>query len=381
MKIVRPGALLIFALAVVPLSRLVCQAAPTPLQLVEDRRIRGSAEGFGIIQWIAVGPTGRLAIWEPQESRAVIYSAAGKRLGTVGGPGEGPGEFRPAGLGGWIADTLWIADRALRRTTLYAGGLKYLRSEPFPAELRTPDPQAYLGALVPRARYPDGSVLLSANLANGARLPGQTASRGSRSAFVRSTITGTMRSVVAWRDLRLECWQGEVHVPFCADETYGLAPDGALLGFASLVKPDAQGPRFRVTLIGAAGDTVWRREYPYAPMVIPGAEVDSARGALARAITMVPPPLRVLAERIQVPGTYPPLRLMLVGSDGSIWLKRDDGRTWLVLDPKGNPRGTVAVPISLELRQVSQSGAWGVVLDADGVPDVVHVRLQAGSSR
>ncbi len=48
-----------------------------------------------------------------------VFSPAGDRLGTIGGPGERPREFRTLGWFGVTGDTVWFLDSRLRRITLF----------------------------------------------------------------------------------------------------------------------------------------------------------------------------------------------------------------------------------------------------------------------
>lgn len=55
----------------------------------------------------------------------------GTWLGTIGREGDGPGEFRRPTAMGWLADTLWVADRGLGRLSLFDRSGGFLRSVRF----------------------------------------------------------------------------------------------------------------------------------------------------------------------------------------------------------------------------------------------------------
>ncbi|MDZ7779495.1 MAG: 6-bladed beta-propeller [Gemmatimonadota bacterium] len=62
----------------------------------------------------------RVAVLDSQEERVFLFSEAGEPEDTVGGPGQGPGEFRAA-VSMTVADgNIHVFDRSLRRITQFA---------------------------------------------------------------------------------------------------------------------------------------------------------------------------------------------------------------------------------------------------------------------
>jgi len=56
--------------------------------------------GFSRVGPVAVSESGRLYVLELQAREVRVFGRDGRRLGTIGGPGEGPGELvRPVSLG------------------------------------------------------------------------------------------------------------------------------------------------------------------------------------------------------------------------------------------------------------------------------------------
>lgn len=56
------------------------------------------------------------------------FDLAGTWLNTIGGEGDGPGEFRRPFAMGWVSDTLWVADRGLARLSFFDSSARFLRS-------------------------------------------------------------------------------------------------------------------------------------------------------------------------------------------------------------------------------------------------------------
>lgn len=73
-----------------------------PFSLVEELRIGGEEEGpelLGSIWALGVDDEGRIHVLDSQASEVRVFGADGTWLRTLGGPGEGPGEFNnPAGI-------------------------------------------------------------------------------------------------------------------------------------------------------------------------------------------------------------------------------------------------------------------------------------------
>ena len=107
------------------------------LQAEPEMRIDGYAADLVPISWLGVGPTGTIAILQTQDHVVRFFDSAGSPVGSVGGDGEGPGEFRTLQRGGWKADTLWVSDFALHRVTLISPEVAFLRTLLVPSEVRS----------------------------------------------------------------------------------------------------------------------------------------------------------------------------------------------------------------------------------------------------
>ncbi len=92
----------------------------------------------------------------PMENQVRVHSASGQFVGTIGRPGEGPGEFKSVGVMGWVGDTLWVLDFGLYRYSYFSPDGEFLRSVTVPVDLgSTPDerPPRPIGMLT------DGTIL------------------------------------------------------------------------------------------------------------------------------------------------------------------------------------------------------------------------------
>lgn len=83
------------------------------LDLVPDLRVGSiddEAMALTFFDGLEVGRDGRIYTLHPQESLIRIHEANGEPVGTIGGPGDGPGEFRSPRAMGWRGDSLWVLD-------------------------------------------------------------------------------------------------------------------------------------------------------------------------------------------------------------------------------------------------------------------------------
>lgn len=86
------------------------ESAPA-LQLEAVVTVPGEVASFGRVEAIVADTAGRMYLADTQAQEIHVFEADGARAGTLGGPGEGPGEF--AGLSGslaWIGGDLLTLD-------------------------------------------------------------------------------------------------------------------------------------------------------------------------------------------------------------------------------------------------------------------------------
>ncbi|MFW5905207.1 MAG: 6-bladed beta-propeller, partial [bacterium] len=104
---------------------------------MDEEYDQGRVVGFEVLD------DGRMVIADGVSNQIRIYSPSGQRLATLGGRGEGPGEF--VGLSGLLvrADSLIVLDEAVQRLTVL-----HLEGEVLRTARIAGAPRA-LGALIP----------------------------------------------------------------------------------------------------------------------------------------------------------------------------------------------------------------------------------------
>ena len=81
---------------------------------------------------VTVDRSGTVYVLDPEAEGIHVFDAAGPYRGLIGRAGSGPGEFRNTGWSGWLGDTLWVTDPALRRVTFFRTDGTVVRIDPAP---------------------------------------------------------------------------------------------------------------------------------------------------------------------------------------------------------------------------------------------------------
>jgi hypothetical protein len=363
------------------------QTAPPHWTLVEELRIDGNAADLVPIQWMDVAANGTIAVSQPQDKAVKFFSPTGQLLSKFGRAGEGPGEFQDLNRLGWLGDTAWVLDARLQRLTYISPQRTFLRSVPVQQARPAPTDAARLPVmsfLHPDAVYSGGYILTSAQTT----VDQQATPSGVTNAFLRLSADGVIQRVVAQIprsggtvDIRTP-GGGMVGggVPFFASDLRDPASDGSRIAFVSTTLTGRDANTFRVTVIGAMGDTIFSRAYPFTPVPIPSALFDSA--VSARIVRAQVPELKSYYRSVDKPSAYPPVLSVMVGRDGTIWLRLRaiaDGRPWLVLDEKGNPIGSLMLSAKQTgIAVADRHNVWTTDSDADGVQSIVRYQVSGG---
>ena len=101
-----------------------------------------------------------------------------------------------------------------------------------------------------------------------------------------------------------------------------------------------------------------------------------------------PVPVEVAERRrsrvpeITYPASLPPVRRVVLGRDGTVWLELQDNAAshrWIVLDGGEEQLGAVELPSNVTLRTADRSRLWTLERDADDLESIVVYRLELGS--
>ena len=374
-------------------------ACPTPWQLEEVLRI-GSLESANLVSSVmdlAIGPDSALYVAQAMVPAVTVFSLDGRVLRRIGRAGRGPGDFELLARGvGWIGDTLWIAD--LNRIQLFTTNervpeqvIQFSKGVPEEGSRLGPGRMLADGTLIGTRRITDGRALSS----RGAN-PGLALRRLSRSGEVLDTIA-TMEwpgnAIEHERDARLFPGRHPLRdLPPLGLHEYltALKPDGSAVVRIGKVHEDATPPTFDLLVISIRGDTLLHRSVEYEPREVTSAmerrlaeEYAGFRAGDHRPSSPTFERTRRAALRVfWVPEYHPPVRQVVAGTDGTIWLLRemreDRVDIWEIYDSDGTLEGTVEIGHGrsslapwdprLAVALASRDEVWGATYDDYGVP-------------
>jgi hypothetical protein len=175
--------------------------------------------------------------------------------------------------------------------------------------------------------------------------------------------------------------------PFGDHPLYQISPDG---NHVTIVRREHQMAAwmtvYRVTRVGIEGDTLFHTERR-ASMVRVTDETFQATAAelaaLPGAVEAFPGPAKgrqaLIRALLNRPPFHPPISDLLVGFDGTTWLRWPDTREgrvrWEVLDARGEPLWTFEADRRLELVAADGDEVWGLLPDEEGGAHLVRFTL------
>jgi hypothetical protein len=389
---------LVFLLIVATVQAATAFGQAAQLRLVRDTRFGandGSAAELTGFPRPQLGPNGSVYVHGACDIRH--FDATGAFVGKIGRCGDGPGEFRNIAALGFLGDTMWVSDRTHRRVTLFPPGRK--------------DPQSFSASYSPRNNAlstapPTAMLRGGAAIAQGVLAFGAVASSGDQaiiSPVVRLDRAGVVVDTIALLlgrsagDIVLTYggkWLASMRQPFSMRGYWAARPngEGMVIVEARATSTHPATLWLDTRIFDAKGNLVATRRPPYTPVVIGAGVRDSVtRAAVSSALPKTPPAdmaadlLEQVRRQMVVPSHEPPITHLLMGNDGSIWIRREDrrpaGAEWLVLDAKGEKVGSVVVPHGLRVGYADLTQVLAVEADADDISWVIRFRVTAPTRR
>jgi hypothetical protein len=343
---------------------------------------------------VAVFEDGRMAIAQRQTFDVRFFSADGEPIGSIGREGQGPGEFTNVWRLGWIADTLYAYDFSQRRFTLIDPQLNYVRYIYVPNGAR---PSAEMAGTFPEfqvvyggALYADGSVY--GELA-GARTPGLGNHEVGKPTYGRIAEDGTILSYFQFATgPDIEPIQIEVQIPNGGGTAMGLVmptmmtmPDRPILRLAdngtrmAHLQVSMEGPNagtYEIFMEDVFDGPLYTRRYPFDAVPITPQMQDSL---LAERLEEMDEAIaNVYREHAIFPPMMPPVVGLVHGADDRLWIRMADtpaGRPYRILDPMGEPEGTLVLPLRSRIAVADATHVWVIEEDEFEVESVVRYRL------
>lgn len=409
MRLLMPA---IALLLIAPAALTAQDACPTPWRLDEVLRI-GSPESADLIRSVydlAIGPDSALYVGQVMVPAVTVFSLDGRVLRQIGRAGQGPGDIQLAAFGvGWIGDTLWIADQ--HRIQLFT------TNERVPEEVvdfALPMPQEGT-RLTPGRMLADGSVLAGRRSITDwqawVTAPSLALRRISHAGEILDTIASVEWSsnAVEYERVQGRTWLAPhplKDLPPVGLNEYltALRPDGSTVVQIGRVQEDGTPPTFDILAISISGDTLLQRTVEYEPREVSSAIENLLADGFAAAIvgdhispSLRPPMSETMRDRQRravrsafwVPEYHPPIRQVVAGTDGTIWLLRelreDRVDLWEIYGSDGTLEGTLeidqgrtsAVPWfpRLGIAIATRDEIWGTTFDELEVPYIHRYRI------
>ncbi len=383
------------------------------LRLVEELRIGSATDpnaGFSRIGNIAVDQDGQVYVFEVQDVRIRVYSSSGRLVRTIGRRGSGPGEFEQGAKIGVTGDTVWAyeslggtgtislfkrQDGTLIATTVIEG-------------VQVPGRGRSNLLLQPSEMRSDGNFVsggYATAMMRNAPATGIGPADTLRVPRILFSARGAVVDTLAWRReppakvlppvqyvTSVANNQRAVPRPFPDAEISAYFVDGRFA--VQRPTPQSAAPAtFRVIREGVRGDSIYNRTYRYRPAGYSSEVLDDIAASSLRStgIAIVAGAVqqqvadttastrRAIRQAMSFPDFQPPVQNTFVGVDASIWLRREEAKSptqrWDLLDPQGNPRGRVNLPVRLRPAWSNGDVLWGVLPDNDDVPWLVKFRI------
>ena len=331
------------------LRRSFAEVDPEPLLSLGGPDASGPTQFFQV-QHVHVDPEGRLWVADGRSSEIRIFQADGSHWKTIGGRGEGPGEFvRIRMLGAFRGDSVAVWDNGNGRLTVFSPEGELVRTQRSPAG---DDP-------LPRASgvFDDGSLLaqvprlLAAASLEAGQILGDTAR------LVRVDVQAGTQLKIGIAPGPLWLWTGrsQIPIPFTANASFAVLDESVHL---------VAGPAFRVRVFEGG-----RLTEMYGVARGPNA-VSEADLAGYRVMTeeYIPEARRndywsALNHRAR-PTILPAYYRVLVAADGNLWAQvysSDFSGPWDVFDRDRTLRGQVETPqrfMPMTILGESWAGVW-----------------------
>jgi hypothetical protein len=342
---------------------------------------------FSDIVGIVVTNGGTVYVAQRMMGEVAVFDESGSRAGTIGGKGEGPGEFQLIWAMGIVSDTVWVSDGGNRRVTFIAADRSIIGDVPF-----NPAPSLEEGRffrpMAPSAVFADGSFASIASTFSGEVARGHV----THMPVLRYSQHTELLDTIGWRECRHEniallSEDSETFIsnPFSDHTLIVPLTDGS--GLLFLERSWASGPdvgSFRLVTVHETGDTVSDWSIAYNPVQLDrGLAWELLRKERPGALEFLE--VRTsggVEESIsdQLPPFLPPVTDLVATDDGGAWVRREtevgDSVWWHRISAQGRLTGRVRAHRSLEVFVERGDTLWGSELGVGDIPYLVRYRLE-----
>lgn len=321
---------------------------------------------FGVISDLAVTSKGRMVIADREAKNVKVLAADGSLVDTLGGPGQGPGEFEALrSVQVARGDSLYTYDFRRSRLTVFAPDPPYSvarmvtvsRDLGFVTELIVLDDQ-FVGSSGSSPDLSKGGVTTPPpriwRLVSDDGVPGDT---------LLQTRGQDLAVATAGRAFRAR------PVPFARTTQVKRGPDGRLYtGWSDSLRIQAH---------AADGTSETIVDVPTSPVPVTEAERDSILNDVGSDLRSI------MASAI--PETKPAFTDFVVADDGRLWVKRptvghqEESQRWWRLAPDSRTIHEGWFPADVDIEVVMNGKVYGTTITENGGPAVVRYDIQVSS--
>jgi len=371
------------------------QAKATQLRAVQDLRVDQTTPTPNRSAVITVGPSGEIIVASGQLSGAIRgFDSTGKPLSwSVPFGNNRDLEIRWVWRMGWTGNSLWVADPGFKQIALIDRAGKVTKSLEYPSWVRPAwaDRRRFpvFAGLDPLALYADGSWLVRPS--NPRSLVSTPEYDNSYSYLARMSEGGSIEKLIVRvprggppPDPRMRSTSQAIFPASGPLPVWDASTDGSRVVVVSTALTGADSATYRVTAIGARGDTVFSKPFPFVPVPMSKQSIDSVRTRYNRSIGDRASDVAREEAVKRLPWAYPPVEGVLAGRDQTVWIELRSTapeHMWLVLDTKGETIGTVRLPKEFVARVAERGRVWGFDRDADRVTALVRYRIEMVPTR
>lgn len=346
LRIVRV-ALTVFFITVLPSSTLVGQPRAVETEIVFTEILRVGEETdenaylFGDIWGLAVDSKDRILVADRQPPSVAVFSVDGEWLSSVGGVGEGPGEYVTVGdvfVG--PSDSVYVMDSRLGggppRLHVYDPiDLTYVRQIQFPHDEEWGVASSAVGV------SDHGPIIRR----NTMMLPDNVGEPRHSYAVLTSWAGERIRELARLPNSRLYAGLSSDGSPFAQQIKY--APSSVFRLSASQLFYSGLNAEIDILVTSLAGDSVRSIRWPHDPVPLTRNDIPSGLDAEARKL---------------YPEFKPAYRSFVIDDQDNIWIKDyveapATEAQWQVLDSEGKMIGQVLLPRTLGLYVIDTAKA------------------------
>lgn len=335
------------------------------------------------------GIDGTIVVGDATSREIRWFDEDGRHIRTIGGRGDGPGEFRSISnverLG---ADTILVWDEIGRRLSFFSNQGDFLSSElvgpvlgAVEGSFDAPPPGRMILPLTPWVLgfFRDGSVLAHPLMAYMDVPAGVYRDSVPLLRFDRSLMDweriGTMLPGEAYYDPNSDVIM-TLPLPFGIRTQAAVADEWVVIGW---------GDEAGISVLNSTGqaESIIRPGFLRVPISQDEIEEDRNARIEARGETDREQFRREL-QAVEYP-THRPAHGRIVAGEEEFWVESSvteadqDARLWFVFSRSGQVLGSVRIPNSLNITDVQRDNVVGVVTDELGVPKVMRFALQRGT--